>query len=77
LRKITPQNIDRHKVYQVVYNEEKYADQKFKKLLNLGVQLLEDFIHFSMHKKDAFSKQKALISFTTQHKLLLYWKHCD
>lgn len=71
-RKITSKNTNRNLVYQLVYSKEKYQDQKFKKLLNLCVQLLEEFIHFSMYHKNKFNQQKSLIKFTQDHQLPLY-----
>jgi hypothetical protein len=71
-RTLTPFNTTNSKVYLAVYGKKNYADQKFKKLLNLGMQLLENFIHFSSKNKDGFSKQKALIEFIQNRKLPQY-----
>lgn len=71
-RKLSPKTTEINIAYTQVYGEIIYNDKKWKKLMNLCVQLLEDFIHFSTQKKSAFSKQKALISFFQQHNLNKY-----
>lgn len=71
-RKLTPRTTAVVPAYQHVYGSLDYEDKKWKKLMNLCVQSLEDFIHFSMQNKVVFSKQKALISFFQQHKLNKY-----
>ena len=71
-RKLTPRTTDRYQVYRVVFDCTDYHDTTFKKLMNLSVQLLEDFIHFSSQKKDIQTKQKSLISFAAAHQLDQY-----
>lgn len=71
-RKLTPRTTAVLPAYQQVYGVVPYEDKKWKRLMNLCVQLLEDFIHFLVQKREAFSKQKALISFFQQHKLHKY-----
>lgn len=71
-RNLTPKTTATKAAYIHVYGKGMYEDKKWKKLMNLCVQLLEDFIHFSTHKKNAFSKQKALISFFQEHNLNKY-----
>lgn len=71
-RKLSPKTTENKTVYTHVYGKITYEDKKWKKLMNLCVQLLEDFIHFLAQRKNAFSKQKALISFFQQHNLNKY-----
>ncbi|MGH1338206.1 MAG: hypothetical protein ACRBFS_18935 [Aureispira sp.] len=71
-RKLTPKTTATKAAYTHVYGKLPYEDKKWKKLMNLCVQLLEKFIHFSAQKKSTFSKQKALIAFFQQHNLNKY-----
>lgn len=71
-RKLSPTTSNRYKVYQYIYPETPYNDAKLKRLMNLGVQLLEDFIYFSVQRKDHFSQQKALVNFFKIHGLDKY-----
>lgn len=71
-RKLTSKTTDAQTAYVHVYGRIAYEDKKWKKLMNLCVQLLEDFIHFLAQKKSTFSKQKALISFFQEHNLNKY-----
>jgi hypothetical protein len=71
-RKLSPKTTATKAAYTYVYATAVYNDKKWKKLMNLCVQLLEDFIHFSAQKNNPFSKQKALISFFQQHNLSKY-----
>ena len=50
-RKLTPKTTEIKAAYTYVYGKVIYEDKKWKKLMNLCVQLLEDFIHFLAQKK--------------------------
>lgn len=71
-RKLSPKTTEIEAAHTYVYGKAIYEDKKWKKLMNLCVQLLEDFIHFLAQKKSTFSQQKALISFFQQHNLNKY-----
>jgi len=71
-RKTTPFTSDRYKAYHYIYPNETYNDNKLKRLMNLGVQLLEEFIHFLMQNENSFSKHKSLINFLGRHNLDKY-----
>ena len=71
-RKLSPKTCDRYTVYAYIYPEATYKDAKLKRLMNLGVQLLEEFIHFSLQKKAPFLQQKSLIHFFNERGLDKY-----
>lgn len=71
-RKLSTFTCDRYKIYELVYPNELYDDAKLKRLMNLSIQLLEEFIHFLMQKEDDFSQQKSLINFAGRHRMDKY-----
>jgi len=71
-RKLSVKTTNRYTIFEYIYPDTTYDDKKLKRLMNLAVQLLEDFIHFWMQKKNTFSKQKAVILFLNQHSLDKY-----
>ncbi|MCP4442402.1 MAG: hypothetical protein GY810_26140 [Aureispira sp.] len=71
-RKLTPKTSKKEDLFAYVYPVETYNELKLNSLMNLSVQLLEDFIYFSSQKKDTFSKKKALILFFQERKLNKY-----
>lgn len=71
-RKLTIKTTNRHIIFKYIYTNSSYDDKRLKRLMNLSIQLLENFIHFWMHKKNTFSKQKAIILFLNQHSLDKY-----
>ncbi|BDS13655.1 hypothetical protein [Aureispira anguillae] len=71
-RNLSKRTTDRYKVYQHIYPAQPYQDAKLKRLMNLAVQLLEQFIHFSSQLEDPFSQQKSLIEFFRKHNLDKY-----
>jgi hypothetical protein len=71
-RKLTPFTCNREKVYQHVFPGEEYNDPKLKRLMNLSILLLEEFIHFLMQKDNDFSRYKSVISFLGKHQLDKY-----
>lgn len=71
-RKLSPFTCDRCKIYNLLYPNEEYNDAQLKRLMNLSVQLLEEFIHFLTQKEDSFSQQKSLINFAGRHRMDKY-----
>lgn len=71
-RKLTERTTNRFQVYQQLYPEQSYQDAQLKHLMRYGVQILEDFIEFLMHKKAAFEAKKSLILFFRERGLENY-----
>lgn len=71
-RKLTIRTTNKKELFTYLYPREKYNELKLNSLMNLSIQLLEDFIYFLMQKKDDFSKKKALILFFQERKLHKY-----
>ncbi|MCP4440536.1 MAG: hypothetical protein GY810_16445 [Aureispira sp.] len=71
-RKLSDKTANKNLVFRQLYPQKPYDDSKLRTLMNRSLQVLENFVHFSLQKKDAFSKNKALVNFYQSRQLPKY-----